>query len=71
MGIPVELLSKILAEGFVKLRSTALITLRNKCRNKVSLFESDNKELIDFIFASEFLKEARDARFNKIKSQHK
>jgi phospholipid/cholesterol/gamma-HCH transport system ATP-binding protein len=30
--------------------------------DKESLFESDNKELIDFIFASEFLKEARDAR---------
>ena len=39
--------------------------------NKVSLFESDNKELIDFIFASEFLKEARDARFNKIKNNFK
>ena len=35
--------------------------------NKYTLFESDNKELIDFIFASDFLKEARDARFNKLK----
>lgn len=39
--------------------------------DKVSLFESDNKELIDFIFASEFLKEARDARFNKLKNNLK
>jgi phospholipid/cholesterol/gamma-HCH transport system ATP-binding protein len=30
--------------------------------NNESLFESDNQELIDFIFASDFLKEARDAR---------
>lgn len=34
--------------------------------DKVSLFESDNKELIDFIFASDFLKEARDARHKKL-----
>lgn len=34
--------------------------------DKVSLFESDNKELIDFIFASDFLKEARDARHDKL-----
>jgi phospholipid/cholesterol/gamma-HCH transport system ATP-binding protein len=34
--------------------------------NKVSLFESENKELIDFIFASEFLKEARNARHDKL-----
>ena len=34
--------------------------------DKISLFDSDNKELIDFIFASEFLKEARDARHNKL-----
>ena len=33
--------------------------------DKESLFESDNEELIDFIFASEFLKEARDARLLK------
>ena len=30
--------------------------------DKRSLFESDNKELNDFIFASDFLKEARNAR---------
>lgn len=30
--------------------------------NSQSLFESDNKELTDFIFASDFLKEARNAR---------
>ncbi|HMV13953.1 MAG: ATP-binding cassette domain-containing protein [Chitinophagales bacterium] len=36
--------------------------------DKISLFESDNKELIDFIFASEFLKEARDARHKKLLS---
>ena len=36
--------------------------------DKQSLFLSDNKELIEFIFASDFLKEARDARFNKLKS---
>ncbi len=34
--------------------------------DKVSLFQSDNQELIDFIFASDFLKEARDARHNKL-----
>jgi phospholipid/cholesterol/gamma-HCH transport system ATP-binding protein len=34
--------------------------------DKVSLFDSDNKELIDFIFASDFLKEARDARHDKL-----
>ncbi|MFN8296470.1 MAG: ATP-binding cassette domain-containing protein [Chitinophagales bacterium] len=39
--------------------------------NKITLFESENKELIDFIFASDFLKEARDARFNKIKNSLK
>jgi phospholipid/cholesterol/gamma-HCH transport system ATP-binding protein len=39
--------------------------------DKVSLFESDNKELVDFIFASEFLKEARDARHDKIVSKFK
>jgi phospholipid/cholesterol/gamma-HCH transport system ATP-binding protein len=32
-----------------------------------TLFESDNKELINFIFASDFLKEARDARLQKFK----
>ncbi len=36
--------------------------------DKVSLFESDNKELIQFIFASDFLKEARDARHEKLKA---
>jgi len=30
--------------------------------DKTSLFETKNKELVDFIFASDFLKEARDAR---------
>ncbi|HUM51886.1 MAG TPA: ATP-binding cassette domain-containing protein [Chitinophagales bacterium] len=39
--------------------------------DKESLFESDNQELIDFIFASEFLKEARDARLLKIIEKHK
>jgi phospholipid/cholesterol/gamma-HCH transport system ATP-binding protein len=39
--------------------------------DKISLFESDNQELIDFIFASEFLKEARDARLLKIIEKHK
>ena len=39
--------------------------------DKESLFESDNEELIDFIFASEFLKEARDARLLKIIEKHK
>lgn len=39
--------------------------------DKVSLFESDNAELIDFIFASEFLKEARDARHDKLLKQIK
>lgn len=34
--------------------------------DKESLFETDNKELIDFIFASDFLKEARDARVIKL-----
>lgn len=34
-----------------------------------SLFESDNKELINFIFASDFLKEARDVRLQKFKSK--
>lgn len=33
---------------------------------KHSLFETDNKELINFIFASDFLKEARDVRHQKI-----
>lgn len=35
--------------------------------DKISLFETDNKELIDFIFASDFLKEARDVRLEKLK----
>lgn len=30
--------------------------------NNETLFETDNKELMDFIFASQFLKEARNAR---------
>jgi phospholipid/cholesterol/gamma-HCH transport system ATP-binding protein len=34
-----------------------------------SLFEADNQELIKFIFASDFLKEARDARLKKLKEQ--
>ncbi len=38
---------------------------------KETLFEADNKELIDFIFASDFLKEARDVRVQKLKSQWK
>ncbi|MFN8281718.1 MAG: ATP-binding cassette domain-containing protein [Chitinophagales bacterium] len=38
--------------------------------DKESLFESENPELIDFIFASDFLKEARDARLSKIKAKH-
>lgn len=33
--------------------------------DKVSLFHTDNKELIDFIFASDFLKEARKVRIEK------
>lgn len=37
--------------------------------DKESLFETDNKELIDFIFASDFLKEARDARVKKLHSK--
>ena len=37
--------------------------------DKISLFEADNKELIDFIFASDFLKEARKVRLNKLKKQ--
>jgi len=37
--------------------------------DKVSLFEADNKELIDFIFASDFLKEARNVRLEKLKKQ--
>lgn len=35
-----------------------------------SLFEADNQELINFIFASDFLKEARDARLKKLKQQY-
>ncbi|MCB9033597.1 MAG: ATP-binding cassette domain-containing protein [Chitinophagales bacterium] len=38
--------------------------------NKDTLFESDNKELIDFIFASDFLKEARQVRLDKMKKQN-
>ncbi len=38
---------------------------------KETLFEADNQELIDFIFASDFLKEARDVRLNKLKSKLK
>lgn len=34
--------------------------------NSQSLFETDNVELMDFIFASDFLKEAREARLSKI-----
>jgi phospholipid/cholesterol/gamma-HCH transport system ATP-binding protein len=34
-----------------------------------SLFESDNQELINFIFASDFLKDARNARLKKLKEQ--
>lgn len=34
--------------------------------DKETLFEAENKELIDFIFASDFLKEARDIRLAKI-----
>lgn len=33
-----------------------------------TLFETDNEELINFIFASSFLKDARDARLLKMKS---
>ncbi|HUH75033.1 MAG TPA: ATP-binding cassette domain-containing protein [Chitinophagales bacterium] len=35
--------------------------------DKRSLFETDNKELMDFIFASDFLKEARSARLASFK----
>lgn len=34
-----------------------------------TLFETDNPELVNFIFASDFLKEARDARLKKLKAQ--
>ncbi len=34
--------------------------------NNKSLFETDNKELIDFIFASKFLKEARDVKLSTL-----
>lgn len=37
--------------------------------NKISLFESENPELNDFIFASEFLREARDSRVIKMKAK--
>ena len=37
--------------------------------NNISLFESTNEELDSFIFASEFLKEAKTARL--IKNQNK
>lgn len=37
--------------------------------DKVSLFEAENKELLDFIFASDFLKEARNVRLDKLKKQ--
>lgn len=36
---------------------------------KETLFMADNKELIDFIFASDFLKEARDVRLSKLKAK--
>ncbi len=36
---------------------------------KETLFMAENKELIDFIFASDFLKEARDVRLNKLKAK--
>jgi phospholipid/cholesterol/gamma-HCH transport system ATP-binding protein len=36
-----------------------------------TLFEADNQELVDFIFASDFLKEARDVRLGKLKQQFK
>jgi phospholipid/cholesterol/gamma-HCH transport system ATP-binding protein len=39
--------------------------------DKISLFESDNKELIDFIFASDFLKEARNFRLQELKKKLK
>jgi phospholipid/cholesterol/gamma-HCH transport system ATP-binding protein len=39
--------------------------------NNQTLFEADNKELVDFIFASDFLKEARDVRLNKLRQQFK
>lgn len=47
--------------------------LGEKCweGDKESLFYSDNKELIDFIFASDFLKEARDAHIQKLNELHK
>lgn len=35
---------------------------------KESLFAADNPELVDFIFASEFLKEAKDVRLKKLKA---
>jgi phospholipid/cholesterol/gamma-HCH transport system ATP-binding protein len=34
-----------------------------------TLFETDNEELINFIFASSFLKDARDIRLQKMKSE--
>ena len=36
---------------------------------KETLFMADNPELIDFIFASDFLKEARDVRLTKLKAK--
>lgn len=38
---------------------------------KETLFMADNQELIDFIFASDFLKEARDVRLQKLKAKLK
>ncbi|MCO5234423.1 MAG: ATP-binding cassette domain-containing protein [Chitinophagales bacterium] len=37
--------------------------------NNETLFETDNKELMDFIFASQFLKEARNARLLALKNK--
>ena len=37
--------------------------------NKDSLFETENKELMDFIFASEFLREARTHRLASLKNK--
>ncbi len=37
--------------------------------DKKSLFETDNKELMDFIFASDFLKEARNAKLASFRNK--
>lgn len=37
--------------------------------NNQSLFETDNKELMDFIFASDFLKEARNAKLASFRNK--